>query len=387
MGGLFVRIGQPRVVGEIIAGILLGPTVLGSFSGEVFPAQSLEVLGAVGQIGLLLFSFLIGLELEIVALKHNLRTVLLVGAGVVGVPLVSAFAVAPALQNDTFQVPGTTSTGFILFTGAILAVTALPVMVRILQEKGLTLSRLGAVGIAAAAVCTVAMFVTASVAESVSTGETTGSIVLKVGLIALYLVGMLTVGRALLRRVAVVFRQTARMTTGLYVTIFLVIVASGLTAHMLGLTVIVGGFMAGAVLPIRKPLFAIFDSRLGDLTAAVLLPIFLAVSGLATDFRQLTAEALPGLLLLVVAGIVSKWIGGAVMARAGGLTWPEGNVIGVLMNCRGLLVLVVALVGLRAGIITPVMQLGAVLMALITTTMTGPLFDATLRRVPHNIDA
>lgn len=386
VGGLFARIGQPRVVGEIIAGILLGPTVLGSFSGELFPAQSLEVLGIVGQIGLLLFSFLIGLELEIVALKHNLRTVLLVGAGVVGVPLVSAFAIAPALQNDTFQVPETTSIGFILFTGAILAVSALPVMVRILQEKGLTLSRLGAVGIAAAAVCTVAMFVTASVAESISTGAPMGSILLKVGLIGLYLAAMLTIGRAALRQVAVVFRRTAQLSTGLYVVIFLVILASGLVAQVLGLTVIVGGFMAGAVLPIRKPLFSIFDSRLGDLTAAVLLPIFLAVSGLATDFRQLTADAIPGLLVLVAAGIASKWIGGAAMARVGGLSWHEGNVIGVLMNCRGLLVLVVALVGLRAGIITPIMQLGAVLMALITTAMTGPLFDATLRRVPLKID-
>jgi Kef-type K+ transport system membrane component KefB len=375
------------VVGEIIAGILLGPTVLGSFSGELFPAQSLEVLNAMGQIGLLLFMFLVGLEVEIVALKHNLRTVILVGIGVVAFPVLTAPLIAPLLKNDIFQISGTTDTGFVLFVAAILAVTALPVMVRILQEKGLTLSRLGAVGIAASAVCTVAMFVTASVAASVSTGEKTGSVLLKVGLISLYLVVTLTIGRSLVRRVADVFRRTARMSTGLYVTIFLVIVASGLAAHMLGLTVIVGGFMAGAVLPIRKPLFAIFDSRLGDLTAAILLPIFLAVSGLATDFRQLTVEAVPGLLVLVAAGIASKWVGGAVMARAGGLTWAEGNVIGVLMNCRGLLVLVVALVGLRAGIITPVMQLGAVLMALITTSMTGPLFDATLRKVPVKAEA
>lgn len=375
------------MVGEIIAGILLGPTVLGSFSGELFPAQSLEVLNAMGQIGLLLFMFLVGLEVEIVALKHNLRTVILVGIGVVAFPVLTAPLIAPLLKNDIFQISGTTDTGFVLFVAAILAVTALPVMVRILQEKGLTLSRLGAVGIAASAVCTVAMFVTASVAASVSTGEKTGSVLLKVGLISLYLVVTLTIGRSLVRRVADVFRRTARMSTGLYVTIFLVIVASGLAAHMLGLTVIVGGFMAGAVLPIRKPLFAIFDSRLGDLTAAILLPIFLAVSGLATDFRQLTVEAVPGLLVLVAAGIASKWVGGAVMARAGGLTWAEGNVIGVLMNCRGLLVLVVALVGLRAGIITPVMQLGAVLMALITTSMTGPLFDATLRKVPVKAEA
>jgi Kef-type K+ transport system membrane component KefB len=139
-------------------------------------------------------------------------------------------------------------------------------------------------------------------------------------------------------------------------------------------------------LPIRKPLFAIFDARLGELTASILLPIFLAVSGLATDFRQLTGDAILGLVVLVLAGIASKWVGGAALARAGGLTWAEGNVIGVLMNCRGLLVLVVALVGVKAGIITPVMQLGAVLMALITTAMTGPLFDATLGKVPVKVD-
>lgn len=382
VGGFFVRINQPRVVGEIVAGVLLGPTLLASLSADIFPAQSLEVLTAVGQIGLLLFSFLIGLELEIVALKHNLRTVTLVGLGVVAAPLAAAVAITPILANDTFQIEGTNTLGFVLFVGAILAVSALPVMVRILQEKGLTLSRLGSVGIAAAAVCTVAMFVTASVAESVSTGQTAGQILVKLGLIALYLGGTLTAGRALLRWVAVEYRRTAQMTSGLYAVIFIVIVASGLAAHMLGLTVIVGGFIAGVALPIRKPLFAVFDQRLGELTAVILLPIFLAVSGLATDFRQLTGDAVVGLVALVVAGIASKWIGGAVFSRAGGLTWAEGNVIGVLMSCRGLLVLVVGLVGVRAGIITPVMQLGAVLMALITTAMTGPLFDATLRKVP-----
>jgi Kef-type K+ transport system membrane component KefB len=386
VGGFFVRISQPRVVGEIIAGVMLGPTLLASLSTEIFPAQSLEVLTVIGQLGLLLFSFLIGLELEIVALKHNLRTVVLVGLGVVGVPMAAAVLVAPILANDTFQIAGTNTTGFVLFVGAILAVSALPVMVRILQEKGLTISRLGSVGIAAAAVCTVAMFVTASVAESVSIGETAGAILTKLGLIALYLAGTLTVGRALLRRVAVEYRRTAQMSPGLYAVIFIVILASGLTAHVLGLTVIVGGFIAGVALPIRKPLFSIYDARLGELTAVILLPIFLAVSGLATDFRQLTGEAVVGLVVLVVAGIASKWVGGAVFSRAGGLTWAEGNVVGVLMSCRGLLVLVVALVGVRAGIITPVMQLGAVLMALITTAMTGPLFDATLRRVPVRVD-
>lgn len=374
------------MVGEIIAGVMLGPTILGALSGELFPMQSLEVLNAIGQVGLLLFSFLIGLELEIVALKHNLRIVMLVGLGVVAVPLVTALVISPALTNDTFQIEGTSTAGFVLFVGAILAVTALPVMVRILQEKGLTRSRLGSVGIASAAVCTVAMFVTASLASSISTGEDSAAIAWKLVLVAAYLMLMLTLVRKVARRVSDVFRRTNEMSPGLYAALFLVITASGLVAHMLGLTVIVGGFMAGVILPVRKALFNIYDSRLGDLTAVVLLPIFLAVSGLSTDFRQLSAAAAGGLILLVVAGIASKWVGGAISARASGLTWAEGNVIGVLMNCRGLLVLVVALVGVSAGVITPVMQLGAVVMALVTTTMTGPLFDATIGRVPVRAD-
>ncbi len=365
---------------------MLGPTILGTFSGDLFPVQSLEVLNVIGQVGLLLFSFLVGLELEIVALKNNLRTVMLVGLGVVMVPIATAVVIAPALTNGTFQIEGTSTAGFILFVGAMLAVTALPVMVRILQEKGLTRSRLGSVGIAAAAVCTVAMFVIASLAASISTGEDGGAIALNLVLVGTYLVAMLTVVRKLARRLSDAFRRTSEMSAGVYATVFLAITVSGLLAHILGLTVIVGGFMAGVILPVRKALFNTYHSRLGDLTAVVLLPIFLAVSGLSTDFRQLSVVATGGLALLVLAGVASKWIGGALFTRISGLSWAEGNVIGVLMNCRGLMVLVVALVGVSAGVITPVMQLGAVLMALITTAMTGPLFDATLQKVPVRVN-
>jgi Kef-type K+ transport system membrane component KefB len=133
---------------------------------------------------------------------------------------------------------------------------------------------------------------------------------------------------------------------------------------------------------VREKLFADLERRLGEITATILLPIFLAYSGLHTDFTQLSSAALGGVALVVLAGIVSKWLGGALCARLGGLGWAEGHVLGVLMNCRGLLVLVVALAGIQAGVITPVMQLAAVVMALVTTAMTGPLFDRAIRRVP-----
>lgn len=383
VGWLAVKMNQPRVVGEIVAGILLGPTLLGTASAEIFPAQSLSVLNGIGQLGLLLFSFLVGLELEMMPLRRNLGPVVLIGTGVVAVPVVLAFGLAPSLATTTFQVEGTSQAGFLLFVGAILAVSALPVMVRILQEKQLTLSRLGAVSIAAASVCTVAMFVTSSLAVSISRSESGSEIASKLALIAAFLVGIMLIGRPLARRLTVPFRLKGRIDASVLALVFVFVFVSGLLAHQLGLTVIVGGFMAGLVFPRRKPLFKEINHSLGDFTATILLPIFLAVSGIATDFRELSAAALPGLAVLLVAAIASKWVSGAVLARVSGMSWQDGNVIGILMNCRGLLVLVVALAGVQADVITPVMQLGAVLIALITTAMTGPLFNAFNQETPE----
>jgi Kef-type K+ transport system membrane component KefB len=340
-----------------------------------------------GQIGLLIFMVLTGLEVDAEVLKGKIKAVVMVGIGVVLVPLGLAFVIAPTLANDIFRAEGASDLGFTLFLGAMLAVTAFPVMVRILQEKGLTLSTMGATGIAAASVCTVAMFLTASVATSVVSGGSVAATSLKVFLSLLYLALMLGLVRPFLARMSERYRADGILGSGFFSLIVIVVFLSGYIANLLGLTVIVGGFMAGLVLPVRKPLFADMDNRLGELTRTVMLPIFLAFSGLVTDFTRLTNSAIGGLALILVVATASKWAGGAVFGRLGGLSWPEGNVIGVLMNCRGLLVLVVALDGLSNGVITPVLQLGAVLMALITTTMTGPLFDVMIRRIPKEARA
>jgi Kef-type K+ transport system membrane component KefB len=263
-----------------------------------------------------------------------------------------------------------------------MAVTAFPVMVRILQEKGLTLSTMGATGIAAAAVCTVVMFMTASAAAALSRGEGVSVLGTKLALSIAYLAAMVFVIRPLMARAARPYQASGKLDSGSFALIIIMTLGSGYVAHLLGLTVIVGGFMAGLVLPARKPLFADMTSRLGEFTATILLPVFLAFSGLGTDFTMLSTAALGGLGLFLLGGIVGKWLGGAALARLGGLSWAEGNVLGVLMNCRGLLVLVVALEGVQANVISGVTQVGAVMMALITTAMTGPLFDRFIRSVP-----
>jgi Kef-type K+ transport system membrane component KefB len=199
---------------------------------------------------------------------------------------------------------------------------------------------------------------------------------------AAYLFAMFYLVRPLLVLVGAGYRQADSMSSGYFALVLILLLASGLVAHALGLTVIVGGFVFGIVLPDRRKLFADMRSRLSDLTTVVLLPVFLAFSGLGTDFTQLSVAALGGLAVLLIAAVAAKWLAGAGFARLGGLTWAEGNVLGILMNCRGLLVLVVAIVGVSGGVITPVLQLGAVLIALITTAMTGPLFDNASRRLP-----
>ena len=405
VGSLFRRIGQPRVVGEIVAGILLGPTLLGpelwsgftaptwlsceaglagNLAGNLagalpsptdclFPFQARSVLGVIGQLGLLLYMLLVGLEFDRRLVAGRWKGVLVVAIGVVAVPIAAGFLVSPMMTGAPLQPDGASDLGFSLFIGAMLSVTAFPVLARILQEKGVTTTTMGSIAVAAAAIVTVLMFVTMVAANSIAGGGEPAALVGRFLWMAVYLVVMLTVAPRLTR--AITARMPADDAGGSFVAVLLLTLASGYVAHQLGLTVIVGGFLAGIALAEQEGLFEATALRLGDLTGIVLLPIFLAFSGLTTDFTRLSSDALAGIAIFLVAGVASKWGAGLVLGRAGGLTWQEGNLVGVLMNCRGLLPLVVALVGVQAGVITPVMQLGAVLMALVTTAMTGPLYD------------
>ncbi len=420
VGRLAIRIGQPRVVGEIVAGILLGPSLLGatvytwkhpwgvlhcdvsrtwlaaganpdkakvplpSVTECFFPGQARGVLSILGQVALIFFMFLVGLELNYALLKGKVKGIVTVGLGVVAFPIVLAFVINPIMHDKKFAATDATgafvgkTTGFTLFIAAMLAVTAFPVMARILQEKGLTTSLMGAVGVAAAAIVTVLMFVLLGVADGVSKGKGGGELSKIFIGTAVYLVVMFVVVRPLVAATVGKSYAAKGFSPDIFAVCVILAFASAYAADRIGINVIVGGFVAGAVLPVRESLFRDMSTRLQDVTTGVLLPIFLAFSGLNTDFTKLGWSWLPGLGLFLVIGIVAKWAGGAVSARAAGLTWAEGNVLGILMNCRGLLVLVVALVARQAGVITDQMQVGGVLMALVTTAMTGPLFDRFL---------
>lgn len=412
MGAVASKIGQPRVVGEIVAGVLLGPTLLGrtvfawdqpwsflnceaalavsgadpSITACFFPPQTRSVLGLLGQIALVLFMFLVGLELDWDLLKGKGRGIATVAIGSVAFPLVLGFAIGPLLYEAAFvggfgtdAQPGEFS--FTLFIAAMLTVTAFPVMARILQEKGLTQSPMGSIGIAAAAVVTVLMFLSVAVAAGVASNQGPSSLALKFVLAFGFVAVLFLVVRPALAPLGRAYERNGGITPGVFAAILVLLFACAYIAHQIGINVIVGGFLAGAILPARQALFRDMAARLADITGVLLLPIFLAFSGLGTDFTALRGSHVAGIALFLGAGVVGKWLGGAVSARAGGLSWAEGNIIGILMNCRGLLILVVALIAFDQGVITAPLQVGGVLMALVTTMMTGPLFDKFIGRV------
>ncbi|MEZ5411141.1 MAG: cation:proton antiporter [Acidimicrobiales bacterium] len=423
VGGLALKLGQPRVVGEIVAGVLLGPSVLGPFwftwgnapsflhcdasraslavgadpasaaipppsiTQCLFPTQARGVLSILGSIALILFMVLVGAELDLSGLATRLKAVLAVAVGVVAAPLAGGLAIGPLLHDPKFALPGADGQlpdrlGFSLFVAALLAVTAFPVMARILQEKGLITSDLGVVGVSAAALVTVAMFLLTAVARGVASDASTASLARVFVGAALYLLVMAIPVRLLLARTIGGAIEARGAITGTELAVVAVVaLGSAYTADRIGIHVIVGGFVAGAVLPARGVIHRELAARLADVTNVILLPIFLAFSGLRTDFTTLRARHLVGLVVVLVVGILTKWAAGAASARIGGLSWNEGLVLGALMNCRGLLVLVVGILAVDSGIFTPPMQLAGVVMALVTTAMTGPLVDRSIAKL------
>lgn len=386
IGEVFVRLRQPRVVGEIIAGILIGPTVLGgrlataTVAGEglvnqIYPLPAASFLTLVGQIGLVLYMFLVGLELDQHLLKGRGRQIAIVALAAVLIPVALGFLVGAVLTGPTWQPADVDYVTVSLFLGAGLSVTAFPVMARILQEKGLIATAMGAVGIGAAAAVTVLMFLAIAAATASARGAgIVEEVGLKVLLTAAFLVALAIIGRVVLSFLTRGYREGQPVDQYLAVLLPLAL-AAGLAADRIGINALVGGFLFGLSVPARPGLALAIINRMQSPVVLFFLPVFLAVSGLRTDLKALTPDLIPGALLFLVLMVAGKWGVGYLAARAVGMTNNQGHILGVLLNCRGLLILVVALIGLQLGVLTPAMQAVFVVGAIVTTLMTGPLVD------------
>ncbi len=367
-GWAISKIGQPRVHGEILAGILLGPSLLGvvwpGALGYLFPGEVIGALKVLAQIGLVTFMFLIGLELDLAKLRgHGHRAVVISQVSIVTPVLLGALLAVwlyPRLGG------GVDRLGFTLFLGAAMAITAFPVLARVLQETGLDRTRIGALTITCAAVddvtawCLLAVVV--AVVQSTGSADAIRTIALSIG----FVIVMLLVVRPLLRRLPSI---------PLWMALCLALLGAWVT-EQIGIHAIFGAFMAGAAMPRKPEIQHDIHQRLESAVLTFLLPVFFVVVGLSTRVDLLDSAYLWGITALVIAtAIAGKWGGSMLAARATGERWQDAAAIGILMNTRGLTELVILSVGLELGVITTTLFTIMVLMALVTTLMATPMLS------------
>ncbi len=396
LAGALVRpLGQPPVIGEMLAGIALGPSLLGAVAPQtlaaLFPAGRLVPLATLSQVGVLLFMFVVGLRLDLGALRGRARAAVAVSHASIVAPFALGAALAPRLHPE-FAPAGVGLLPFTLFTGAAMSVTAFPVLARILDERGLRDTRVGAVAIAAAAVDDVTAWCVLAAVVAVAKAGAGGAAAFAatLGLTATYvLVLVLAVRPALGRLVA--RRRSGAVSGPLVSAAVLAALASAWVTEYLGVHALFGSFLAGVIAPRGDAaagapadaaregpgIATVIADRLEATVAAVLVPVFFAFTGLRTAVGLVegrTAWLLTGAILLVA--VAGKLGGSAGAARLLGMPWREALAIGALMNTRGLMELVILNVGLEIGVLSPTLFAMFVLMALVTTVMTAPLLSA-----------
>ena len=374
VASLFRRFGQPRVVGEMAAGIALGPTLFGLLAPtayqSLFPPASLGYLNALSQAGVAIFIFLVGVRVDFAELRQQSGIAIVTSNISVILPMLMGVALAQYL----FPIYGTGHPlHFALFIGTAMSVTAFPVLARILMERNLLGTRLGSVAIACAAVDDITAWTLLAVIVALTKHDPNARpFWLTVVYIAAYIGVLLILGR-ILRAWSRRFDEKKLPLDSILVFVVLALV-SGAVGELLGVHALVGAFMAGLVTP-RKFRQQLID-KLEAVTLLVLMPLFFALTGIRTRFLFNAGGGmyLDFLLILVVA-IGSKWGGTMLGARVKGLGWRDACHLGLLMNTRGLVELVVLNVGLDVGILSPPLFSMMVFMALVTTFMATPLMD------------
>ena len=370
-------IGQPRVVGEMLAGIMLGPSLLGwvapGLFHSLFPPGSLGFLSALSQIGLVFFMFLVGLELDLTLLRGQGRVAVVTSHASIIAPFfmgaVLALFLYPRLSDD-----GVSFTAFALFLGAAMSVTAFPVLARMLTERGILRTRLGTVAVAAAAVDDVtAWCILAVVIVVVRAAEATIPLPFMLGGTLLYVGLMLTVVRWALRRLEHALERRGGLSQDIVAIVVFLVLASAWTTERLGVHAVFGAFLAGVVMPRDEQLVRPLLDRFHDLMVILFLPLFFAFTGLRTSVDLISGELWIYFALIIAVAVLGKLGGSALAARTTGMSWRDSWAIGTLMNTRGLMELVVLNVGFDIGVISPALFAMMVLMALVTTFMTSPV--------------
>ncbi len=373
----FRRFKQPLVIGEIVAGILLGPSLLGwlapNLAVQLFPTETIPYLGLLSQIGLIFFMFLIGLELDPKYLKTQINVAVLTSHVSILVPFslgtLLALLLYPLVSNAEVGF-----TAFALFLGAAMSITAFPVLARIITENNLQGTHLGTLALTCAAVDDVTAWCLLALAIAVTRTNSMAAAVPTILEAILYIGFMVALVRPFLRQLTTHYQRTGRLTQFALAGIYIGVVVSALITELIGIHLIFGAFFIGTVMPKHAALTRELAQKTEDFVLVFLLPIFFAYSGLRTQIGLLNSPELWLLCALVVMVAISgKYVGTYAAARFCGIERREAAALGWLMNTRGLTELIVLNIGLSLNVISPLLFTMLVIMALVTTFMTSPL--------------
>ena len=390
VGGAFKRLGQPAVVGEILAGIALGPSLIGgiqvggaSVTDLLFPSGVVHQLTGIANLGLALFMMMVGLELNLGPARSIGRRAAAISTSSVLLPMVLGGLLGIWLYA-TMGVTGS-RVAFILFIGVAMSVTAFPVLARILVERQLHKTSLGALVLACAGVDDVLAWSLLALATAIAEGEGARELVRVLALLCVYCVVLLCIVRPALRKLAAWRRRTGRLTPTMLALVLLGLSLSAAATEIIGVHFVFGAFLFGAALPREESAELIHDllARLEQVTVLLLLPVFFVITGLAVDLRSFDTGDLAILGAVLAVACAGKFVGAAGAARLQGVPTRYSLAIGVLMNTRGLTELVVVTVGYRAGLISQDLLTVFVVMAVVTTLLTKPLLQTRLPRSAH----
>ena len=390
-GAVATLVRQPAVVGEMIAGILLGPSLLGwvypDFFHFVFPASSFGTLRLFSQIGVCLFMFVVGMEVDVTQFKRQARTAVLVSQASILFPYLLGVVTALFLFS-TFAGTGTTFPTFALFIGVSMSITAFPVLARILEERGLTKSPLGITALVCAAMNDVTAWCILALVVAIAKATSLSSAGFSIGLILLFVSVMLFLVKPRLPRwLDKTVTADNKPGRGMMTAVLVFVFASALATDVMGIHALFGAFLAGVVMPARGEFREFLRVRLEHFSSAFLLPLFFAFTGLRLQVGLLNDTT--GWMIcagLIVIATVGKLGGAMFTARLTGMNWIDSFALGALMNTRGLVELIALNIGYDLGILSPRIFAMLVIMALVTTCMTGPLLTASdflrARKVP-----
>lgn len=375
IGFFFKKMGQPVVIGEILAGIVLGPSLLGTyfpeFSNFLFAKESLGGLQILSQVGLVLFMFVIGMELNLKVLKNTAYEATVISHASIIIPFALGIGLAYYLY-PSFAPTNIPFSSFSLFIGISMSITAFPVLARIVQEKGLHKTKIGALSLICAAINDItAWCLLAVIIAVVKAGSFASSIYTIVFAIA-YVFLMVSVVRPFLKKIVSSSKSDISLNKTLVVIVFLVLLISSFITETIGIHALFGAFMAGTIMPENIRFRKLFIEKIEDVALVLFLPIFFVISGLKTEIGLIDNSNLWELTGIIIAvAIAGKFIGSAAAAKFVGQSWKDSLTLGTLMNTRGLMEIVVLNIGYDLGVLNAEIFVMLILMALTTTFMTG----------------